>query len=351
MVENLLNGQLVGADGRLTWQQLEAEHKKKKFRNLGGETASLQVATVAQPVAISTSEVDSLRQLIEKMGEQMEADSNELRQQMKEESNKRQKVEKELESVKTEMHQIWGGSTFGKDRERCKFDRGCPAAMAMAAQVDFEMKQWVEKHNQRIREQRKGKQKAMIEKPIQKKESAIAFLDPNYRVPQTNMPFCFPTATRIFFAAVVQPLDHGTVTRTVALQLEPHGRMLIVGKESHNLSVRLDNIMYHPIMPFNKSPFTCDPCCFPTGKLEGKGMNIAGCVKCCTPSQYVKQKNGDLILSPCKCAMLKRLGCFKHANNHQTKQASIACGQFKRLMSTSDPSKCDQICAGQLAAF
>ena len=70
--------------------QLE-EHKK--FRNLGGETASLQVATVAQPVASSTSEIDSLRQLIEKMG----ADTNELRQQMKGESSKRQKVEKELQ--------------------------------------------------------------------------------------------------------------------------------------------------------------------------------------------------------------------------------------------------------------
>jgi len=126
-------------------------------------------------VASSTSEVDSLRQLIEKMGEQMEADSNELRQQMKEESNKRQKVEKELqgesnelrqqlkeesnkrqkvekelESVKTEMHQIWGDSTFGKDWESCKVDWVCPAVKAIAAVVRF-------KHNERIKRLREQK--------------------------------------------------------------------------------------------------------------------------------------------------------------------------------------------------
>ena len=197
MVENLLNGQLVGADGRLTWQQLEAEHKKKKFRNLGGETASLQVATVAQPVAISTSEVDSLRQLIEKMGEQMEADSNELRQQMKEESNKRQKVEKELqgesnelrqqlkegsnkrlkvekelESVKTKMHQIWGDSTFGKDWESCRVAMSCPAVKAIEIGARNEISK-----RERIRE-RKAKQKATIEKPIQKEEDEMTFALP-----------------------------------------------------------------------------------------------------------------------------------------------------------------------------
>merc|ERR1712195_312641 len=138
--------------------------------------------------------------------------------------------------------------------------------------------------------------------------TAIAFLDPNYRDPTTRMPFCFPMATMIFLASVADS------NKTLALQIEPHGRMVIIGKEPRDVSVRLDNIMYHPLMEFNFSPKSCAPYCFPAGRVGNNGMPMAGCTKYCTPAQYVRQKNGNLKLSNCKCTMMKRLDCYKHVS-------------------------------------
>jgi len=186
--------------------------------------------------------------------------------------------------------------------------------------------------------------------------TAIAFLDPNYRDPTTRMPFCFPMATMIFLASVTDPKDHQQVARTVALQIEPHGRMMIIGKEPKGVSVRLDNIMYHPLMEFNTSPQSCAPYCFPAGKPGEGEMPMAGCIKYCTPTQYVRQDDGTLKLSDCKCAMVKRLDCYKHVSKDPevisgVKASPTICGQFKKLMEVSNPKKCQQICAGQLVSF
>jgi len=102
--------------------------------------------------------------------------------------------------------------------------------------------------------------------------TAIAFLDPNYRDPTTRMPFCFPMATMIFLASVTDSNNSGRIARTLALQIEPHGRMVIIGKEPRDVSVRLDNIMYHPLMEFNFSPRSCAPYCFPNGREGNIGM-------------------------------------------------------------------------------
>ena len=102
--------------------------------------------------------------------------------------------------------------------------------------------------------------------------TAIAFLDPNYRDPTTRMPFCFPMATMIFLASVTDSNNSRRIARTLALRIEPHGRMVVIGKEPRDVSVRLDNIMYHPLMEFNFSPRSCAPYCFPHGREGNSGM-------------------------------------------------------------------------------
>merc|ERR1712166_269087 len=158
--------------------------------------------------------------------------------------------------------------------------------------------------------------------------TAIAFLDPNYRDPTTRMPFCFPMTTMIFLASVADS------NKTLALQIEPHGRMGIIGKEPRDVSVRLDNIMYHPLMQFNFSPDSCAPYCFPVGSEGNNGMPMAGCTKYCTLTQYLREKDGDLKLSKCKCTMLKRLDCYKYASKDPEvlsgkEESPTVCGQFK----------------------
>ena len=55
--------------------------------------------------------------------------------------------------------------------------------------------------------------------------TATAWLDPNYRDPDTGMPLCFPASgTMQFFASIVNPKDTSEIERTVGLQIEPHGR-------------------------------------------------------------------------------------------------------------------------------
>ena len=84
---------------------------------------------------------------------------------------------------------------------------------------------------------------------------------------------------------------------------------------------------------------------------------MAGCTKYCTPAQYVRQKDGNLKLSNCKCTMMKRLDCYKHVSKDpkilsgEEASSPTVCGQFKKLMEVSDPKNCEQICAGQLVTF
>ena len=53
-------------------------------------------------------------------------------------------------------------------------------------------------------------------------------------------------------------------------------RLVILGKQSSDVMVRLDNIMYHPLVPFNDAPKSCAPYCFPTSKLGEKGLAVSG---------------------------------------------------------------------------
>ena len=73
-------------------------------------------------------------------------------------------------------------------------------------------------------------------------------------------------ATMIFLASVADS------NKTLALRIEPHGRIVIIGNEPRDVSVRLDNIMYHPLMEFNFSPDSCVPYCFPAGREGSNGM-------------------------------------------------------------------------------
>ena len=55
--------------------------------------------------------------------------------------------------------------------------------------------------------------------------TATAWLDPNHRDPVTQMPLCSPiSGTMQFLASIVNPKDTLQIERTVALQIEPHGR-------------------------------------------------------------------------------------------------------------------------------
>merc|ERR1719247_1211376 len=61
---------------------------------------------------------------------------------------------------------------------------------------------------------------------------ATAWMDPNYRDPATNMPLCFPVSgTMQFFASVIDPDDNSQIKEVVALQIEPHGRLVVLGNQ------------------------------------------------------------------------------------------------------------------------
>lgn len=108
---------------------------------------------------------------------------------------------------------------------------------------------------------------------------AIAHMNPNFRDPETKMPFCFPMSTMLFTAGVVKDTD-SEIERVVVLQLEPHGR-LVIKDESRDIIVRLDNIMYHPLVVFNKAPDVCVPYCFPTGMYPSSApMGMSGVSDC-----------------------------------------------------------------------
>ena len=183
----------------------------------------------------------------------------------------------------------------------------------------------------------------------------VAHLDPNFRDEATTIPYCFPMAARVFFAGVVKSED-SPIERLVPVRLEPHGRLVVLGdNEPCDLPIRLDNIAFQPLMKAHTVPRNCAPYCFPTAKLNGMELGVAGCVKYCEPPQDVQQEDFTTKPSPCKCGVLKRLSCFLHEGSNKT-----TFGQFKMLMGTRAAERdsalvaedaCNQICAGQVSAF
>lgn len=182
---------------------------------------------------------------------------------------------------------------------------------------------------------------------------AEAQLDPNYRDPRFKSPLCHPMATMLFFAGVVDD-DTGPIRRHVALQIEPHGRIRVIGKEARDIKVRLDGVTFSPFMRFNKPNPSCAAYCFPTVKpgKSGAKMSASGCVKYCTPPE-MQLVAGKLQPVPCRCDMMKRLECFKREGS-----SKLVCGQFKQLIrahtlakGTVDMKVCGEVCARQLTAL
>ena len=85
-------------------------------------------------------------------------------------------------------------------------------------------------------------------------------------------------AARIFYAGVVAN-SNSNIERLVAVRLEPHGRLVVMGSEPKDLQVRLDNIAYMPLMKAQTPARNCAPYCFPTGELGQDALGVAGCVK------------------------------------------------------------------------
>merc|ERR1711966_450337 len=110
----------------------------------------------------------------------------------------------------------------------------------------------------------------------------------------------------LFFGGIVEN-ESSSITQNVAIQLEPHGRLIVVGYEtSHQVKIRLDGILYRPVMQLNRSPMACAPYCFSAMKDKSdEGLGTAGCVKYCTPVQYMRQADGSMALSSCLCDILK----------------------------------------------
>jgi len=137
--------------------------------------------------------------------------------------------------------------------------------------------------------------------------SAQAQLDPNIRDPSIKTPLCFPLAAQIFFAGVVATKT-GPIVRHVAVQIEPHGRLRVIGEEAKDIHVRLDGITYYPFMPFNKPNPDCAPYCFPRAKANlAQGntthMGVSGCVKYCAPAES-EVVDGKLKPIDCQCDMV-----------------------------------------------
>jgi len=187
-------------------------------------------------------------------------------------------------------------------------------------------------------------------------ESAQAQIDPNLRDPSSMTPLCFPIATMRFFAGIVAD-DKATspIESNVIVQVEPHGRIRIIGQKiKADKYVRIDGITYPPFMQFNEPPPQCAPYCFPLGKAGGE-MTSTGCIKYCTPPAYKQNAAGELKPLECQCDMLKRLECWKHEGS-----TGLRCGQFKQLLrmyNIANPNDevgdadCGKTCAEQLAGL
>merc|ERR1712023_596489 len=178
---------------------------------------------------------------------------------------------------------------------------------------------------------------------------AIAQLDPNLREPSQRKgspgsPLCFPLSTMVFLAGVVK--NHtAPISRSIALQIEPHGRLRVIGEELKDVNIRLDGITYHLQSQGITSPKTCVPHCFPQDS-GAHNMGTSGCVKACTPP-LVRDQGGIISIEDCQCDMIKRLDCWK------LEGAPLRCGQFKQLLrmhslksgqNVRDRS-CNEICA------
>jgi hypothetical protein len=185
--------------------------------------------------------------------------------------------------------------------------------------------------------------------------SAQAQLDPNIRDPSIKTPLCFPLAAQIFFAGVVETKT-GPIVRHVAVQIEPHGRLRVIGEEAKDIHVRLDGITYYPFMPFNKPNPDCAPYCFPRAKAnleQGNTthMGVSGCVKYCAPAES-EVVDGKLKPVDCQCDMVKRIACFNREGSSE-----LTCGQYKKLLRVHTvsqngiPDACGQVCARQLASL
>jgi len=188
---------------------------------------------------------------------------------------------------------------------------------------------------------------------------AVAQLDPNLRDPTgPKLPLCFPLSAMVFFAGLV--LSTGSpILRSVAVQIEPHGRVLVLaGLTSSEIAagvkLRLDGIIFQPFARFNSVP-GCAPYCFPAS-ANSTAMDNSGCVKYCAPEQYSRGHGTRLELEECRCDMVKRLECWHHDG-----ESDIRCGQYKQLLNTYLLSgdippaelhqRCALTCARQLAAL
>jgi hypothetical protein len=183
----------------------------------------------------------------------------------------------------------------------------------------------------------------------------IAQIDPNLRDPDLK-PLCFPIASLVFVAGVVAD-ENSPISKAVAVQIEPHGTMRIVGggvAKKQNVKVRLDGITFTPFMTFNTQPNSgCSPNCFPQSTSGvAKEMGISGCLKYCTPPEYGLKKDGSIGPIDCQCDMVKRIECF--ARKGLPASSNLKCGQFKQLIATrtlsgASPDKCGEVCGRQLA--
>lgn len=182
--------------------------------------------------------------------------------------------------------------------------------------------------------------------------SAQAQIDPNLRDPATKTPLCFPMAAMTFFAGVVDDAA-SPIKANVIVQVEPHGRIRIVGQQiEEDVKVRLDGITFAPFMQFNEPPPQCAPYCFPLGE-DGGQMTSTGCIKYCTPPAYERNDQGELAPKDCQCDMLKRLECWKHEG-----ESNLRCGQFKQLLrmytlngQTVGEEQCGKVCGEQLSGL
>merc|ERR1711988_1198514 len=124
--------------------------------------------------------------------------------------------------------------------------------------------------------------------------NVIAQLDPNNQNPINKVSLCFPLTAMVFFAGIV-PNRGSPISRSVAIRIEPHGRLRVVAglsaaDQKKGWKIRLDGIVYHPYMPFNTVP-QCEPACFPRPREGQSALGSAGCVKYCAPTMYDRKTN------------------------------------------------------------
>lgn len=177
-------------------------------------------------------------------------------------------------------------------------------------------------------------------------------------------------SSMLFFGGIVEN-EHSSITQNVAVQLEPHGRLIVVGYEtSRPVKIRLDGILYHPLMRLNSSPMACAPYWYLVGLIRvcsdffpfhsfsamedknNEGLGTAGCVKYCTPiqvssiymailslcrcMQYVRQTDGSMVLSSCLCDILKvLLGMMKRVALTSLRGSVLHASTMLGLMTSS----------------